>query len=570
MNRKLTARSSLENLRKEAKRWLSALREGDPEARERLHRAWPGAPAVPALRDVQHALAQELGLRGWAAIKDELAAIALASRNHEMRVAEFLEHSCLHYGVRPGTTTWDRAYGDEPSRWRYAARILARHPEIGKHSIHTAAVSGDLAEVERILAANPGASTERGGPQGWEPLLHVCYGRLPLPAVAANSVAIAQRLLDAGANVNASLPMEGLQFGTVTGAIGHGERSQPPHPQAPALAALLIDRGANPFDAQALYNTSLEGDDVFWLDFLYERSAALNEVGKWTDPSLWGGGIVNYLLGNAASRNDLRRVRWLLAHGANPDTKHAYTNRKMHTEAVLLGHIELADLLVRAGGTAEPLHGHDAFHVACMRLDRQGALDLARENPAFLNIAAPLIAAASGDRLEVARFLVLDAGMPPNVSDEEGFTPLHAAAMANAVNVAAFLIERGAAVDPLERRFNGTPLGAALYTGAQQSIAMLGALSRHPRSLVRMGNVDRLRQLIAIDPDLAKTTDEHGSLLAVLPDDEDLAEEVAEFLLAHGADPRVRDKDGLNAMQVLERRGLEALADQLRETFDRN
>src|SRR5262245_57495836 len=129
MTRKLTARSSLENLRKEAKRWLSALRENDAEARERLRRAWPGAPTVPSLRDVQHALALEAGLTGWAAIKGELAAIALASRNHEIRVAEFLEHSCLHYGIRPGTTDWDRSYGDDPYRWQYAARILARHPE---------------------------------------------------------------------------------------------------------------------------------------------------------------------------------------------------------------------------------------------------------------------------------------------------------------------------------------------------------------------------------------------------------------------------------------------------------
>jgi uncharacterized protein len=37
---------------------------------------------------------------------------------------------------------------------------------------------------------------------------------------------------------------------------------QPPHAQARALAALLIDRGADPYDPQALYNTSIVADGV--------------------------------------------------------------------------------------------------------------------------------------------------------------------------------------------------------------------------------------------------------------------------------------------------------------------
>lgn len=73
MSRKLTPRSSLDNLRREAKRWLRALRENDPDSRARLARANPDAPANPGLRDVQHALAKELGFSGWAALKLELS-----------------------------------------------------------------------------------------------------------------------------------------------------------------------------------------------------------------------------------------------------------------------------------------------------------------------------------------------------------------------------------------------------------------------------------------------------------------------------------------------------------------
>jgi hypothetical protein len=73
MSRKLTAHSTLETLKKEAKRWLKALQAGDGNARRRLLAATPLAPAEPGLRDVQLALAREHGLPGWAALCQELA-----------------------------------------------------------------------------------------------------------------------------------------------------------------------------------------------------------------------------------------------------------------------------------------------------------------------------------------------------------------------------------------------------------------------------------------------------------------------------------------------------------------
>lgn len=57
--------SSIENLRKSARRWLKALRADDADAHARLKRANPNAPSNPALRDVQHALAREHGHKSW-------------------------------------------------------------------------------------------------------------------------------------------------------------------------------------------------------------------------------------------------------------------------------------------------------------------------------------------------------------------------------------------------------------------------------------------------------------------------------------------------------------------------
>ena len=65
MSQPLPPHRNLESLKKEAKRWLTALRAGDAQARARLRRVYPDAPATPVLRDVQHALALEHGFDGW-------------------------------------------------------------------------------------------------------------------------------------------------------------------------------------------------------------------------------------------------------------------------------------------------------------------------------------------------------------------------------------------------------------------------------------------------------------------------------------------------------------------------
>jgi hypothetical protein len=75
MNRRITPDTNLDNpktldnLKREAKRWLKGLRAGEAQARARLQRVYADAPAEPGLRDVQYALALEHGLPGWAALK---------------------------------------------------------------------------------------------------------------------------------------------------------------------------------------------------------------------------------------------------------------------------------------------------------------------------------------------------------------------------------------------------------------------------------------------------------------------------------------------------------------------
>ncbi|MDB4913615.1 MAG: leucine-rich repeat cysteine-containing subtype [Gemmatimonadetes bacterium] len=76
MSDELSRRRSLDSVKKEAKRWLSALHANVDEARARLARAIHDVPDEPTLRDVQHALAVELGFAGWSALREKFSADA--------------------------------------------------------------------------------------------------------------------------------------------------------------------------------------------------------------------------------------------------------------------------------------------------------------------------------------------------------------------------------------------------------------------------------------------------------------------------------------------------------------
>jgi hypothetical protein len=78
------------------------------------------------------------------------------------------------------------------------------------------------------------------------------------------------------------------------------------------------------------------------------------------------------------------------------------------------------------------------------------------------------------------------------------------------------------------------------------------------------GNVERLRKLVSQEPDLAKVSRDGNTLLMWLPEDEARAKEMIDLLVAYGADPTIRNKDGMTAADHAERRGLYDVAESLR------
>jgi len=153
MPRRLTPRSTIDNLKKEAKRWLKALRADVGDARARLQRAVPNAPALPTLRDVQHALAIEHGFPGWTELKNRMSKPAATEKSHDEIVNWFLENACPDHHVRgPSAHAMAR---------HTAMRILEQHPWIANDSIYTAIVCGNVDLVRRILAERPEAAVKR-------------------------------------------------------------------------------------------------------------------------------------------------------------------------------------------------------------------------------------------------------------------------------------------------------------------------------------------------------------------------------------------------------------------------
>jgi ankyrin repeat protein len=547
--RTLGASASLESLKKEAKRWLKALREGAAAARERLRRVLPNAGAEPTLREVQHALALEHGFAGWASLKEALADRALARRSATERAEDFLRHAV------------DRAGG------QLAVHILRKHPDVARFSLYTAVVGGDLAEVERRLARDASEASAVGGPKSWQPLQYLCYARLPIEEASEHAAAIARALLDAGADPKATWKDDwNNPFTLITGVIGEGEGREPRHPHAVELADLLIERGADPFDTQSLYNTSLHHDDTLWLDFLYSRSEKAGNADRWlsTDADAWRkNSMLDYLIGNAVSRNHLKRTRWLLEHGAHATALHSYSKRNLHTEASLGGFTELARLLVDFGAKPEPLDDVNAFQVACMSIDRATARRLVASHPDYLRFPGPMYRAADGDRTDVVE-LLLELGMSPDV-EHGGWTALHSTAHNNAVRVAKLLIERGATIDIREQKYHSTPLGHAVWAGSGDMVDLLSGVSRDVIALVRAGKLERLRAVLDEDPSLAQATRDGRTALFFLSAPEERAIEIAELLLGRGIDPKFQDGDGLTAADAAAKAGLEELADLLRE-----
>lgn len=499
--------------------------------------------------------------------------------SHQERVASFLRMACLD---------WRVSGRQRVAQSHAAGRLLARHPEIAQENLYTAVVCGALDEVLRILAERPAAASEAGGPRGWPPLLYLCDARLPGEGNwSEHAPAIARALFDRGADANAWYPGgdQSIHYTALTCLVGRGEEQASVHPQARALAALLLERGAEPYDTQVLYNVfaghashrHLADDDFVWLlDLIFEHSVRRGREADWKDPDWpmlgmggYGGGAW-YLLFNALKGNYLRLAEWCLAHGANPNPPRAADRRTpqgtLYEQAVRSGLEEFAALLARFGApvAAAAPGSYEEFVAACSKGDRSRAKAILNDHPEYLHDPAALFTAAEHDMLALAETL-LDLGMSPDMPNPRSGNAraLHMAAYSDARRVTALLVRRGAEVDPRDETHGSTPIYWALWGQKPGTVDLLAPYSRDVWVLTAAGKLDRLKDVLAAEPHLARIGEGGDSLLFYLPDDERAAAEMVRLLLQHGADPTVARKDGTTAEAAARARGLEEAADLL-------
>lgn len=531
----------MDKLRKEAKHWLRALRASDSAALSRFERALPQHSPTPMLREVQQALAREQGFSSWAALKEHHEALASSSVDP---AAELLQRGCIF-------ASGER---DFPVNWQRAERLRARKPELGRSSIHAAVLCGERDLVADLIRRTPSLVHSLGGPQAWPPLLFACFGRLPNERAAAESLAIAQLLLDAGADPNSFFMDHGTyRFTALTGAMGQGEMGQPEHPQGKMLGRLLLERGASPNDGQGLYNTCLVGDDPSWLELLFEFGLNVEHRVNWLEEK--PPRVLDFLVAQAAKTGQLRRLRCLLEHGADPDTLSSYDGKSCYQAALVAGNHEVADVLLAFGATRSELSGTDAFIAASMRGDEAEARRLLQ--PEYLEDSEPLMQAAQRNNAAGVRVL-LALGMDPNRPGKHGHLALHV----STANRALLELELAHGADPRARCFGGSAVGWALHGGHTDNARFLAEQSRSLIDAVTVGHFALAEELITTDPRAIDERAPGGSgPLHCLPADPELAQPLIDLLLKSGADPAAKNDKGRTAAEELDAQGRDLVAD---------
>jgi ankyrin repeat protein len=458
-----------------ARRLLAAARDGDAGARALLEGDGGAGDDLDAAR---RAVARRFGFAGWAELARHLAVLdayrwdPTAAVVGEPVADRYLRLACLTYTDQDG-----------PRRRAEGAALLAAHPELTAEHIWAAAAASDVDAVERLLAAQPGLATARGGPYGWTALAYLAYARPD--ATVDSGLRIARALLAAGADPDEGYAWRGLTppFTLLTGAFGGGEQAQPPHAAGPALAALLLEAGADPNDGQSLYNRQFTDDDTH-LALLLSHGLGRGDGGPWRqrlgdvlDPPA---DLVHGQLSWAVVHGQADRVALLLAHGADAG-RPFLDGRSPAATAAVNGNTDVLALL-RAAGAPEPeLDPVDRFVAAAMAGDAAaveatpaGVLDTARRERAGLVVWAAARLRYGTVRLLVSHGFDVNAlGRADTTAAGDWQTALHEAAGGGELAMVRLLLELGADRAIADRRFNATPAGWAVHFGQDTAADLL-------------------------------------------------------------------------------------------------
>jgi ankyrin repeat protein len=237
-----------------------------------------------------------------------------------------------------------------------AEALLAEHPELPKHDLHAAAIVGDDTTVQRLLERDPKAARDTSPPYGGDALTYLGlskYLRLD-PARTPAFLRAATALLDAGADPNAGFWTTGQHREHETalyGAAGVAHHAE--------LTRLLLERGADPNDVEAVYHSPETYDN--------DAMKLLVETGKLSRENL------SLMLIRKHDWHDYDGVKYLLERGADPNYQRERGWLAIHHAVARNNRLAIVELLLDYG--ADPTKQNDGA-TAIERAARRGRGDL--------------------------------------------------------------------------------------------------------------------------------------------------------------------------------------------------
>jgi ankyrin repeat protein len=368
-----------------------------------------------------------------------------------------------------------------------AEAILVEHPELRGSDIHTAAVLGDDALVRQFIARDPQSVTAKSPPYGGDALNYLGlskYLRLD-PKRSDAFLRAARALLDAGADPNTGFWTTGEHpeyESALYGAAGVAHHE--------GLTRLLIERGANPNDEDAVYHCP-EGDDLGAMKVLVETGSVTPEN-------------LSLMLVRKHDWHDFEGVKYLLEHGADPNLQRSRGWHPLHHALARDNSLQIIELLldyradptIRNKGTTAvelaarkgrgdvleafirrgiplDLRGVDRLIAACAMDDTAQVRALAQREPSLvqelLAQGSTLLAEFTGTWNTGGVRHLLDLGVPVTALYKgDGYfdiapdsMALHVAAWKLRADLVQLLLQRGAPVDARDAK-GRTPLMLAV------------------------------------------------------------------------------------------------------------
>jgi ankyrin repeat protein len=437
---------SLENLKKQAKTLKRAWQACDDHALQRIRAVHPRFAngsrfAIPRLTDCQLVLARELGFDSWPQLR-----IAVQSANQQLP-EQFITLACLCH---------DDPHYDHRSFHARAHEMLRNNPWLAGASIWSAATAGNTIAVRTFLDESP-SLVNQPGPHGWAPLICACYSRVMPLHRSHSTFEVAKLLLDRGAdpnrytikgNADERLDQTARRFSALTGLFGGGSTgvaNQPPHPHWRELAELLLQRGADPADKQAILQNPSASLEILLLHGLKPDAANAALLGR--------------ALASASRRGDVRLVELLLANGVRPDE--TWDSKTAWEHAMSRGHVEIARMLEKAGAPVAELTDEERFISFCLAGDERGARAMLDRAPGLIErVPGNMVQRAVGTRRREAVRLTLDLHFNPNWIDDNA--AIHMAGdLAQDEEMLRLLLQGGASLMLRDPWYDSTGIGWA-------------------------------------------------------------------------------------------------------------